>query len=132
MNYVVNTKATPGHVRKTEDAVKDAGGKVLVSYQQLGVVIAQSTNPDFKTDIRTVHNGREVQSVGATRTVAVTEGAGGTNSTDESTAIPVPDPREGEKWNLAQIKADQAHAVTDGSRSVLVGINDSGVDDTHP
>ncbi|HEY3560067.1 MAG TPA: S8 family serine peptidase [Kribbella sp.] len=129
MNYVVNTKATPGHVRKTEDAVKDAGGTVLVSYRQLGVVIAQSTNPDFKTDIRATHNGREVETVGATRTVAVSEGAGGLNATSGTPAL---DPREGEQWDMAQIKADQAHAVTDGSRSVLVGINDSGVDDTHP
>jgi subtilisin family serine protease len=129
MNYVVNTKATPGHVRKTEDAVKAAGGTVLVSYRQLGVVIAQSTNPDFKTDVR---RGRDVQSVGATRTAAVSEGAGGLNKIEEATATPVPDPREGEQWDVTQIKADQAHAVTDGSRKVLVGINDSGVDDTHP
>jgi subtilisin family serine protease len=129
MNYVVNTKATPGHVRKTEDAVKDAGGTVLVSYRQLGVVIAQSTNPDFKADVRSGHNGREVESVGATRTVAVSEGAGGLGGSD---ATPVPDPRETEQWDMVQIKADQAHAVTDGSRNVLVGINDSGVDDTHP
>jgi subtilisin family serine protease len=129
MNYVVNTKATPGHVRKTEEAVKDAGGTVLVSYRQLGVVIAQSTNPDFKTDIRATHNGREVETVGATRTAAVSEGAGGLNAIS---ATPALDPREGEQWDMVQIKADQAHAVTDGSRSVLVGINDSGVDDTHP
>ena len=132
MNYVVNTKATPGHVRKTEEAVKDAGGTVLVSYRQLGVVVAQSTNPDFRTDIRATHNGREVESVGATRTVAVSEGAGGLSSADETDATPVADPREGEQWDMQQIKADQAHAVTDGSRNVLVGINDSGVDDTHP
>ncbi|GAA1591832.1 MULTISPECIES: S8 family peptidase [Kribbella] len=130
MNYVVNTKATPGHVRKAEDAIKDAGGKVLVSYRQFGVVVAQSTNPDFRTDIRATHNGREVESVGATRTAAVSEG--GMNALDEATATPVADPREGEQWDMQQIKADQAHAVTDGSRSVLVGINDSGVDDTHP
>nr|WP_202891704.1 S8 family serine peptidase [Kribbella shirazensis] len=129
MNYVVNTKATPGHVRKTEQAVKDAGGTVLVSYQQLGVVVAQSTNPAFRTDVRATHNGREVQSVGATRTAAVSEGAGGQNG---FTATPALDPREGEQWDMVQIKADQAHTVTDGSRSVLVGINDSGVDDTHP
>jgi subtilisin family serine protease len=132
MNYVVNTQATPGHVRKTEDAVKAAGGTVLVSYRQFGVVIAQSTNPDFKVDVRSGHNGREVQSVGATRTAAVSEGAGGMNSSDLTAATPVPDPREGDQWDMAQIKADQAHAVTDGSRNVLVGINDSGVDDTHP
>ncbi|MGW7686596.1 S8 family peptidase [Kribbella sp. NPDC054772] len=132
MNYVVNTKATPGHVRKTEDAVKAAGGTVLISYRQLGVVIAQSTNPDFRTAVRSGQNGREVESVGATRTAAVSEGAGGSTALDESAATPVPDPQEGDQWDMAQIKADQAHAVTDGSKSVLVGINDSGVDDTHP
>ncbi|TCC20727.1 S8 family peptidase [Kribbella speibonae] len=129
MNYVVNTKATPGHVRKAENAVKAAGGTVLVSYKQLGVVVAQSTNPDFKTKVRSV---RDVQSVGATRTAAVSEGPGGLNSNDLADATPVADPREGEQWDMVQIKADQAHAVTDGSRKVLVGINDSGVDDTHP
>lgn len=42
------------------------------------------------------------------------------------------DPDEAKQWDMVQIKADQAHQVTDGSRKVLVGINDSGVDDTHP
>jgi subtilisin family serine protease len=140
MNYVVNTKATPGHLRKVEDAVEAAGGTVLSSYEQLGVVVAQSTNPDFRTAIRATHNGREVQSVGATRTAAVSEGpagsgtasAAGLKAVDETQATPVLDPREGEQWDMVQIKADQAHQITDGSRQVLVGINDSGVDDTHP
>jgi subtilisin family serine protease len=137
MNYVVNTKASAGHVRKVELAVEAAGGTVLSSYRQLGVVVAQSTNADFRTDVRKGHNGREVQSVGATRTAAVKEGpssatAAGVNSVDETEATPVLDPRESEQWDMVQIKADQAHAKTDGSRRVLVGINDSGVDDTHP
>ncbi|MET7278360.1 S8 family serine peptidase [Kribbella sp. NPDC005582] len=140
MNYVVNTKASPGHIRKVENAVKAAGGKVLVSYRQIGVVVAQSTNPDFKTAIKSGRDGREVQSVGATRTAPVTDGApaasataaGVTSSDLETATAPVPDPRESEQWDNAQIKADQAHAITDGSRRVLVGINDSGVDDAHP
>ncbi len=133
MNYVVNTKASPGHVRKIEQAVEAAGGRVLQSYPQLGVVIAQSTNAGFRADVRATHFGREVQSVGATRTAAVSEGpASGLNSLGDVEAAPVPDPREGEQWDMVQIKADQAHQITDGSRRVLVGINDSGVDDTHP
>ncbi|MFD3404300.1 S8 family serine peptidase [Kribbella sp. NPDC058693] len=133
MNYVINTKASPGHVRKVEDAVKRAGGTVLSSYRDFGVVVAQSTNANFKVDVRAGRNGREVQSVGATRTAAVSEGAQtGLNSVDETAATPVLDPRESEQWDMVQIKADQAHNVTDGSRRVLVGINDSGVDDTHP
>ncbi|MFG1818865.1 S8 family serine peptidase [Kribbella sp. NPDC049174] len=134
MNYVVNSKASPGHVRKVEQAVTAAGGIVLQSYSQLGVVVAQSTNPDFRTAVRAGRYGREVQSVGATRTAAVSEGpaASGLKSLGVVEAAPVPDPREGEQWDMTQIKADQAHAVTDGSRKVLVGINDSGVDDAHP
>ncbi|MEU4606887.1 S8 family serine peptidase [Kribbella sp. NPDC023972] len=142
MNYVVNTKASAGHVKKVERAVTAAGGTVVQSYSQLGVVIAQSTNAAFKTDVRAGRYGRDVQSVGATRTAPVSEGPvgsaakapaqAGTKSVGEADAAPVPDPREGEQWDMVQIKADQAHAVTDGSRQVLVGINDSGVDDTHP
>ncbi|TDW17874.1 S8 family peptidase [Kribbella kalugense] len=132
MNYVINTKASPGHVRKVEDAVKHAGGTVLSSYRQFGVVVAQSTNANFKVDVRAGRNGREVQSVGATRTAVVSEGASGLSSVDDTAATPVLDPRESEQWDMVQIKADQAHNVTDGSRRVLVGINDSGVDDTHP
>src|SRR4051794_31855856 len=129
MNYVLNTKASPGHVRKVEDAVKHAGGTVLSSYREFGGVVAQSTNANFKVDVRAGRNGREVQSVGATRTAAVSEGAGGLSSVDsvgsvdETTATPVLDPQEGSQWDMVQIKADQAHNVTDGSRRVLVGIN---------
>lgn len=149
MNYVVNTRADRGHVRQVERAVKAAGGTVVQSYHQIGVVIAQSTNADFRTAVRAGHNGRAIQSVGATRTAAVSEGpvgaasAGdakaaqsgadaGMRSVGDLEAAPVPDPREAEQWDMVQIKADQAHQVTDGSRRVVVGINDSGVDDTHP
>ncbi|GAB2637196.1 S8 family peptidase [Kribbella swartbergensis] len=134
MNYVVNTKAAPGHVKKVEKAVTAAGGTVLQSYARIGVVVAQSTNPGFKADVRAGKYGREVQSVGATRTAAVSEGPAesGLKSLGQAEAAPAPDPREGEQWDMVQIKADQAHAITDGSRQILVGINDSGVDDTHP
>jgi subtilisin family serine protease len=153
MNFVVNTQADDGHVKKVEQAIEAAGGTVVQSWKQIGVVIAQSTNPAFRTDVRVGRNGRAVESVGATRTAAVSEGpAGAATKTSRTTAgavgatgaktglnlagdteaTPVPDPRESEQWDMVQIKADQAHQVTDGSRRVLVGINDSGVDDTHP
>jgi subtilisin family serine protease len=143
MNYAVNTKAGHGHVKKVEEAVKAAGGTVVQSYDEIGVVIAQSTNADFRTDVRAGRDGsREIQSVGATRTAAVSEGPVGSAAKTAPTAqsrglntaegTPTPDPREVEQWDMQQIKADLAHKVTDGSRRVLVGINDSGVDDTHP
>nr|WP_238355204.1 S8 family serine peptidase [Kribbella sandramycini] len=136
MNYVVNTKASPGHVRKVEKAVEAAGGTVLVGYAQIGVVVAQSTNPDFKAAVRSGKYGREVQSVGATRTAPVSEGPATAPASKsmaaDSADAPAPDPLEGQQWDLGQIKADQAHKISEGSRRVLVGINDSGVDDAHP
>ena len=49
-----------------------------------------------------------------------------------SAAAPAADPREAEQWDMVQIKADQAHQITDGDRSVLVGVLDSGIDPDHP
>ncbi|MEO6998677.1 MAG: S8 family serine peptidase [Terracoccus sp.] len=45
---------------------------------------------------------------------------------------PVPDPLEPDQWDLSMIKADKAHEVTDGSRQVVVGVLDSGIDADHP
>jgi subtilisin family serine protease len=88
------------------------------------------------------------RSAGATRTIAVAEGTPGTDR-----VLPRPktgggdplgrlyvgprrdvvkDPREAEQWDMKQIKADRAHQVSDGSREVVVGVLDSGVDSTHP
>ncbi|MDX6284246.1 MAG: hypothetical protein QOH03_5317 [Kribbellaceae bacterium] len=140
MNYVVNTKPVPIHVDRAEQAIEAAGGTVVQSYGDIGVIIAQSTSTTFRTDVKLGRNGESVQSVGATRTAAVSEGPVGAAKPAQAAAkglqageaTPVLDPREGEQWDMVQIKADQAHKVTDGTHRVLVGINDSGVDDTHP
>lgn len=131
MNYLVNTRTDPGHIKQAQRAVEDAGGTVVYTHDKIGVIVAQSDNSAFKTDLVNGHWGKAVQSVGATRTAAVTEGpAGGEQSVSGTTVVA--DPRESEQWDMRQIKADQAHQLTDGSRNVLVGIVDSGMDETHP
>ena len=137
--------------KRVERAVVRAGGVVVQSWPQIGVVVAHSQRAAFRTDV--VRYGEHaVESVGASRTVAVSEGtpaavpttwgrslAAATagvrvtkDVTSESAADVAPDPREGEQWDNVQIKADQAHQVTDGSPNVLVGVLDSGIDGTHP
>ncbi|KAE8764408.1 S8 family serine peptidase [Georgenia thermotolerans] len=158
MSYVVNAKqATPGQTRLVERAVEDAGGIVVQSWPQIGVVVAHSTASTFRQDV--LKNKAAVQSVGATRTVAVSEGTPATADTPRTPGsrgaaaykkangqphlngfaagevfdvAPAADPREGEQWDMAQINADDAHAITDGARSVLVGVLDSGIESTHP
>jgi len=153
MSYVVNAKAQ--NANKTEkvlEAVKAAGGVTVQEWPEIGVVIVQSDRASFRADVLKYGNS-SVESVGATRTIAVAEGtpdgiatpwqkapqlrskqlanadlAYG-DATFDGVAL---DPREVEQWNLAQVKADAAHQLTDGSRNVLVGVLDSGIDPNHP
>ena len=74
MSYVVNARiANPGQTRLVETAVRAAGGVVVQSWPQIGVVIAHSKVSTFRADV-VAQGGNAVDSVGATRTVAVSEG----------------------------------------------------------
>ncbi len=153
MSYVLNARiANPGQTRLLESAVARAGGVVVQSWPEIGVVIAHSQHSAFRDDVRAA-GGNALLSVGATRTVPVTEGtpteAGaswGRGATwnsgpkkdlnGDAPSDPAPaagtDAREAEQWDMQMIKADQAHKVTDGSRNVVVGVLDSGIDPDHP
>jgi subtilisin family serine protease len=156
MSYVLNAKrATPGQTGLLERAVSSAGGVVVQSWPQIGVVVAHSDRAAFRADVRQAA-GNALASVGATRTAAVSEGTppglqapwgpgasgyqkghakpanGDLSGALTTPAAPATDPRETEQWDMAQIRADQAHAITDGDRSVLVGVLDSGIDPDHP
>jgi subtilisin family serine protease len=152
MNYAVNVAtANRGQTLKAERAIEAAGGSVIESYAEIGVVIAQSDNANFAAALRAE---KSVASVGATRTapVAATDptfgvhdplanGESGKGSkTPKRTAAPsvetptsvTADPREGEQWDMTAIGATQAHQITDGSRDVLVAVLDSGIQGDHP
>ncbi len=146
MSYVLNAKhANHGQMKKVEAAVERSGGVIIESWRQIGVVVAHSEREAFRSDVQR-YAGHALESVGATRSVAVSEGTPGVAGSGtrhgeqkvdgevgtEATTAVVPDPREIEQWNLRMIKADRAHEVTDGSRRVLVGVLDSGIDPDHP
>jgi subtilisin family serine protease len=104
-------------------------GTTVVYYPQIAVGVATSNDPDFRGLI------------GADRAfsaqAAVADRDGSPRKTDETalaprrTAVSTVD-RTNEQWDMAMINADAAHEVTDGSRNVVVGVLDSGIDDTHP
>src|SRR6478735_7101542 len=58
--------------------------------------------------------------------------AGATQTTAAAPTAPTGDTLSGLQWDMDQIKAPAAHAVTPGDRSVLVGDIDTGLDYTHP
>jgi len=115
-----------------DSLVAGAGGSIVARYATVGAVLASSANPSFASSLRAAPG---VDSVGATKSVhsnltmpggqrvphAKTTAHGGTG-----------DPLAFRQWNMDQIHAPQAHAVSLGKRSVLVGLLDTGIDPTHP
>lgn len=153
-SYVLNAKhANPGQVNVVSKAVQRSGGVVVQAWPQIGVVVAHSDRAKFRADVAKAA-GNALESVGATRTAPVSEGTPSDLATTwrkgaseykkgakkpangdieaETTPAATTDPRESEQWDMQMIKADKAHEITDGSRNVLVGVLDSGIDADHP
>lgn len=65
LSYVANLTAY-GTAKQAEKAIEQAGGTVVTSYEQIGVVVAHSQNPDFAKVLRAQRS--LFVSVGATRT----------------------------------------------------------------
>ncbi|UQX00546.1 S8 family serine peptidase [Streptomyces sp. RerS4] len=140
LSYVanLNSYATTQAAKK---AIERAGGTVVTAYEQIGVIVAHSQNPEFAKTLR-ANRGLFV-SVGATRTAPLqsvqTTDEGATQHLSAADAAKAAaaaqegqEPLESNQWDLRTIKADQAHKINDGSQDVTVGIIDTGVDDTHP
>ncbi|GAA2819129.1 S8 family serine peptidase [Kitasatospora paracochleata] len=131
LSYIVNTRANHGQVQKAEREIAAAGGTVVVSYEQIGVVIARSADTSFAAKLR---QSKTIESVGASRTKGIE--AADVEATVEAT-VPTAAPTDGSEplwanqWDMKQIGVDQAHTKTLGSRDVVVGVLDSGIDATH-
>jgi subtilisin family serine protease len=115
-------------------SVLNAGGSLVASYPQIGVVVARSGSPSFASAIAS--DGR-VQ--GASSTTGKATRLDPADSADSAAAViepgtPAPgsDSLSGLQWDMIQIKAPEARAINGGSSSVLVGDIDTGLDYTHP
>ncbi|MQY33413.1 hypothetical protein SRB17_13740 [Streptomyces sp. RB17] len=138
--YVVNTRTDHRTIESVQREIVRNGGSVVASYDRIGVIVAHSATADFAARMRAV---RGVDSAGATRTAPLSaagttdEGAVQVLSKTEAArlsqaAAPGEEPLEADQWDLRAIGADRAARINPGSRSVTVGVIDTGVDDTHP
>ena len=134
-NYVVLYKQQAVPAGATA-AVQNAGGTVVAAYPQIGVVIASSTSDTFRAALL---NDTRVENAAATAGFAVklrdTESAttdAGPPETQPNAPATDSDSLSPLQWDMRQIKAPEAHAITGGSPSILVGDIDTGVDFNHP
>ncbi|HEY3543954.1 MAG TPA: S8 family serine peptidase [Gaiellaceae bacterium] len=134
-NYVVLYKqqAVPADAAA---AVQNAGGTVVAAYPQIGVVVASSTSDTFRAALL---KDTRVENAAATAGFAVklrdTESAttdAGPPETQPNAPATDSDSLSPLQWDMRQIKAPEAHAITGGSPSILVGDIDTGVDFNHP
>ncbi|HEX6869958.1 MAG TPA: S8 family serine peptidase [Micromonosporaceae bacterium] len=112
--------------------VAAAGGTVVANYAQIGVLVARSTNTAFATEIA----GTGVESVAATTGLGSRLDEGDLTEVDpasiQAPGNPTTEPLFGAQWDMTQIDLPQAHAVTTGSSSIVVGVLDSGISSSHP
>jgi len=115
------------------NVVAAAGGTLVYSYNQIGVAIARSDSATFSANLL---NDSRVQGASSTAGFATQLND---NTTVDSTGVPAvntpapgSDNLSGLQWDMVQIHTPEAHAITDGSPTVLVGDIDTGLDYTHP
>ena len=146
---LVAATASPAHAAKyvvlykqdgvASDAaakVEKAGGSVVASYPQIGVVIAESDAASFATSLA---SDDRIEGAASTAGFGVAVEEGTLQSTVQPmtglVGSPVNDSTEPLfqlQWDMRQIHTPEAHAITGGSRDVLVGDIDTGLDFTHP
>jgi subtilisin family serine protease len=137
-NYLVlyNGSSVPASAKSDVEA---AGGSLVAGYDQIGVAVARSDSAGFAARLG---KDRRVEGVSSTKGFAsrLDDPAG---SDGASAQGPPPgdlpnapatdaDTFSGLQWDMRQIHAPQAHAITGGSPSVLVGDIDTGIDFNHP
>jgi subtilisin family serine protease len=111
--------------------VTGAGGEIVASYGAIGVVVARSSSSSFRAELKSDGRIAEVAST-AKSAVRLTPQRDDSGDTAIDTPVSDSDSLSGLQWDMVQIHTPEAHAITGGRSSVLVGDIDTGLDYTHP
>lgn len=112
--------------------VRNAGGTLVAAYDQIGVLVARSSSDTFRSNLL-----RDSRIEGAAATTAYStriEDAQADSSEGDLPNAPATDADtfSSLQWDMRQIQAPEAHAITGGSPDVVVGDIDTGLDKDHP
>jgi subtilisin family serine protease len=116
--------------------IANAGGSLVASYPQIGVVIAQSDSASFSSNLL---RDNRIEGAHSTAGFSVKLNGDGLEANGpplgglpSSPADDFAEPLFPLQWDMRQINTPAAHAITGGSREILVGDLDTGLDFTHP
>ncbi|MCK2241135.1 MULTISPECIES: S8 family serine peptidase [unclassified Crossiella] len=115
---------------EAESQVKANCGATTAYYPEIGVAVAGAADPDFVSRLGADRVVSAEAQIRAARKKSAGRGPAGPRLAPDRR--PAGTDRTDEQWDMAAIRADQANQVTVGSRDVLVGVLDSGVDAGHP
>jgi subtilisin family serine protease len=113
-------------------AIQRAGGTLVYSYDAIGVAIAQSASASFRAKMAA---DKKVDGVSSTAAFGVRLDEEMVVADASATASSVSawgDPLSDMQWDMRQIHVPEAHEITTGSPSVVVGDIDTGLDFAHP
>jgi len=118
---------------KAAARVAAAGGTVVASYTEIGVLVARSADAGFAD----AASGAGVEAVASTDGLGTPLDEGDVLGTvdaaaQEATGNPAAEPLFGLQWDMTQIDVPEAHAVTIGNPNIVVGVLDTGISSTHP
>jgi subtilisin family serine protease len=118
--------------------VSAACGTTAVYYAPIAVAVATSADPSFGTRMgpdraysaqAQAYAADQSQDAGPKSDELPADPDGGV--TTDPAAVPTRD-LAGQQWDMAMIEANRAHRLDEGSKKVVVGVLDSGVDPDHP
>lgn len=125
--------AVPNDAART---VSRAGGTLVATYPEIGVLVARSADAAFDDRLR-ADNRVEGAASTAGFGVAIVDDADASDGPPPGDLpnAPASDGDEtfwAEQWDMRQIRVPEAHAITGGSPAVVVGNIDTGLDKDHP
>jgi subtilisin family serine protease len=115
--------------------IEKAGGTLVASYDEIGVAVARSGSGSFRSEL-----ARDNRVDGVADSTAVAR-VGPLQVDAEASHEPppeLPNAPAGQdtlaplQWDMRQIHAPEANAITGGSPAVVVGDLDTGLDSSHP
>ena len=131
-NYIVLYKgqAVPKDAAAT---ITKAGGTLVYAYDQIGVAIARSDNTSFRDNLlKDARIDNASPTAGFATQLPNEQADAGPPDGGLPNSPATEDPLFSLQWDMRQIRTPEAHAITGGSPSVLVGDIDTGLDYTHP